>query len=157
MEPPAGGCAPRTGADEPRTRSAQIVYEVMHELEQRGADLNEALALVEVGGWSPAMVILDAMEKTAGDPQSIQAELNDQPGVCLKLTGPLATCDAAVDAAERIADQMQVDHGGGRHCGARRRGFAVAYEAQARLQPVDRAGHRDHPGYSPEKKERTHV
>jgi hypothetical protein len=37
---------------------------------------------VEIPGWSPAMVILDAMEKTAGV-RVLQAELNDQPGVCL--------------------------------------------------------------------------
>ena len=53
------------------------------------------------------MVILDAMEKTAGV-RVIQAELNDQPGVCLKLEGPLADVRAAVDAAARVADEMQV-------------------------------------------------
>jgi microcompartment protein CcmL/EutN len=63
--------------------------------------------LVEVGGWSPGMVILDAMEKTARV-RVLQAELNDQPGVCLKLTGPLGDIRAAAQAAEAIADQMQV-------------------------------------------------
>jgi microcompartment protein CcmL/EutN len=62
---------------------------------------------VEVGGWSPGMVILDAMEKTARV-RVLQAELNDQPGVCLKLTGPLGDIRAAAQAAEAIADQMQV-------------------------------------------------
>jgi len=53
------------------------------------------------------MVILDAMEKTARV-RVLQAELNDQPGVCLKLTGPLGDIRAAAQAAEAIADQMQV-------------------------------------------------
>ena len=53
------------------------------------------------------MVILDAMEKTAGI-RVIQAELNDQPGVCMKLAGPLGDVRAAVAAAEQVAAQMQV-------------------------------------------------
>jgi microcompartment protein CcmL/EutN len=53
------------------------------------------------------MVILDAMEKTARV-RVLQAELNDQPGVCLKLTGPLGDIRAAAQAAEAIAGQMQV-------------------------------------------------
>ena len=67
----------------------------------------EAVVFVEVGGWSPGMVILDAMEKTAGV-RVLQAELNDQPGVCLKMTGTLGDARAAADSAEQIARQMQV-------------------------------------------------
>lgn len=52
------------------------------------------------------MVILDTMEKTAGI-RVLQAELNDQPGVCLKLTGPLADLKAAAEAAQAIADAMR--------------------------------------------------
>jgi carbon dioxide concentrating mechanism protein CcmO len=48
------------------------------------------------------MVILDAMEKTAGV-RVIQTELNDSPGVCLKLHGPLADIEAATRAAEDTA------------------------------------------------------
>ena len=66
---------------------------------------NQALALIEIGGWSPAMVILDAMEKTAGV-RVIQTELNDSPGVCLKLHGPLADIEAAARAAEDTARAM---------------------------------------------------
>jgi microcompartment protein CcmL/EutN len=62
-----------------------------------------SLVLVEVPGWSPAMVILDEMEKTSGV-RVLQAELNDRPGVCLKLTGPLADIEAAAGAARRIAE-----------------------------------------------------
>jgi microcompartment protein CcmL/EutN len=42
------------------------------------------------------------MEKTAGV-RVVQAELNDQPGVCLKLVGPLADVQAAADAAAAVA------------------------------------------------------
>lgn len=66
----------------------------------------QALALIEVGGWSPAMVILDAMEK-GGCVELLQTELNDGPGVCMKLTGPLGDIRSAAEAAERIAGQMQ--------------------------------------------------
>jgi microcompartment protein CcmL/EutN len=68
--------------------------------------LNGALALIEIGGWSPAMVVLDAMEKTAGV-RILQTELNDSPGVCLKLYGSLGDVQAAAQAAEMTADAMQ--------------------------------------------------
>jgi ethanolamine utilization protein EutM len=63
------------------------------------------LALIEIGGWSPAMVVVDAMEKTAGV-RVLQTELNDSPGVCLKLVGALADVKAAVEAAEATAQRM---------------------------------------------------
>jgi len=50
--------------------------------------LNGALALIEIGGWAAAMVVLDAMEKCAFV-RVLQTELNDRPGVCLKLLGSL--------------------------------------------------------------------
>lgn len=62
---------------------------------------------MELGGWSPAMVVLDAMEKTARV-RVLQAELNDQPGVCLKLTGEVADLEAAAQSAERVAKAMDV-------------------------------------------------
>ena len=53
------------------------------------------------------MVVLDAMEKTARV-RVLQAELNDQPGVCLKLTGALADLEAAAESAKRVAQAMDV-------------------------------------------------
>jgi microcompartment protein CcmL/EutN len=44
--------------------------------------------LIEIGSWTAAMVVLDAMEKMAGV-RVLQTELNDRPGVCLKLHGSL--------------------------------------------------------------------
>ncbi|MGC1461886.1 MAG: BMC domain-containing protein [Terracidiphilus sp.] len=45
-----------------------------------------AVALIGIGGWSPAMVVFDAMEKCA-NVRVIQAKLNGAPGVCMKLHG----------------------------------------------------------------------
>ena len=66
----------------------------------------EALALIEIGGWSPAMVVLDAMEKCAGV-RVLETELNDSPGVCMKLSGRLGDIEAATRAAEETAGAMQ--------------------------------------------------
>ncbi|MCC7154889.1 MAG: BMC domain-containing protein [Bryobacterales bacterium] len=66
-----------------------------------------ALALIEVGGWSPAMVILDAMEKS-GNVELLQTEFNDQPGVCMKLSGPLGDIRSAVDAAGMMAQRLEL-------------------------------------------------
>ena len=55
-----------------------------------------------MGGWSPGLVIVDAMEKAAGV-RVIQLELNDNPGVCMKFAGPLGDIRAAVEAARVIA------------------------------------------------------
>ena len=65
-----------------------------------------ALALVEIGGWSPAMVVLDAMEKNA-QVRVLQTELNDSPGVCIKLAGRIADVQSAARAAQEAADAMQ--------------------------------------------------
>ena len=51
------------------------------------------------------MVVLDAMEKT-GNVRVLQSELNDAPGVCLKLSGALADLQAAAKAAEETAERM---------------------------------------------------
>ena len=53
------------------------------------------------------MVVLDAMEKMAGV-RVLQTELNDRPGVCLKLLGSLGDVEAAAVAAEATAGAMQV-------------------------------------------------
>jgi microcompartment protein CcmL/EutN len=66
----------------------------------------EALALIEIGGWSPAMVVLDAMEKSA-NVRVLQTELNDAPGVCMKLYGRISDIESAARAAEQIASAMQ--------------------------------------------------
>jgi len=69
-------------------------------------DRPEALAIIEIGGWTPAMVVLDAMEKTA-NVRVLQTELNDAPGVCIKLTGRIGDIQSAARAAEAAAEAMQ--------------------------------------------------
>jgi microcompartment protein CcmL/EutN len=69
-------------------------------------DKPEALAIIEIGGWTPAMVVLDAMEKTA-NVRVLQTELNDAPGVCIKLAGRIGDIQSAARAAEVAAEAMQ--------------------------------------------------
>ena len=66
---------------------------------------NQALGILEVTGFTPAMVALDAMEKAA-DISVLQAELNDFYGVCLKIVGSTANVSAALAAGKAVADQM---------------------------------------------------
>lgn len=68
--------------------------------------MNEALALIEIGGWAAAMVVLDAMEKCAGV-RVLQTELNDSPGVCMKLYGRLGDIESAARAAQETAGAMK--------------------------------------------------
>jgi microcompartment protein CcmL/EutN len=66
-----------------------------------------ALGLIEIAGWSPSMVVLDAMEKAAGV-ELFQVELNDLAGAMMKITGPLGAVRAAIDAGRRLAEEMRV-------------------------------------------------
>lgn len=63
--------------------------------------------MVEIGGWSPAMVVLDAMEKGASV-RLLQTELNDSPGVCLKLHGSVGDLESAARVAEETAAGMEI-------------------------------------------------
>ena len=68
--------------------------------------MSKALALVEIGSWSTALVVLDAMEKQ-GTVRLLQVELNDAPGVCLKLLASVADAASCLRAAQAIAGRMQ--------------------------------------------------
>jgi len=57
------------------------------------------LALLEITGYTPAMVALDAMEKAA-QVRVVQMELNDFYGVFLKVAGDSSSLRAAVAAAQ---------------------------------------------------------
>jgi microcompartment protein CcmL/EutN len=61
--------------------------------------------MLETTGFTPAMVALDAMDKTASI-QVLQAEINDFLGVIIKIAGPVDAVKAAIEAGQRIADQM---------------------------------------------------
>lgn len=67
--------------------------------------MNEALGILEVTGFTPAMVALDAMDKATGV-RVLQVESNDFYGVVLKVTGPQAAIAAAIEAGKSIAEQM---------------------------------------------------
>lgn len=67
---------------------------------------DSACGILETTGWTPAMVALDAMEKTAKI-QLWQVELNDFYGTCLKIRGSVDSVRAAIDVGHRIADSMQ--------------------------------------------------
>jgi microcompartment protein CcmL/EutN len=66
-----------------------------------------AMGLIEIGGWSPSMVVLDRMEKTA-DVSLFQVELNDLAGAMIKIMGPLGAVTAAIEAGRALAEEMQV-------------------------------------------------
>jgi len=61
---------------------------------------------VEIGGWSLGMMVLDGMEKAASV-DLLQTELNDSPGVCLKLCGSVADVQMATQAAEDMARRLE--------------------------------------------------
>jgi carbon dioxide concentrating mechanism protein CcmO len=93
-----------------------------------------ALGLVEFGAWSSAMVVLDAMEKNAAV-AVLQTELNDAPGVCIKLTGRVADVESAARAAREIAEAMQTRVLA--HVIARpAEGSCAAYEAKPDFNPL---------------------
>ena len=70
--------------------------------------MSDALALIEVSGWSPGMLILDAMEKSASV-RLLQVELNERPGVCIKMTGALGAVQAATQVAAAMAGALRVE------------------------------------------------
>jgi microcompartment protein CcmL/EutN len=67
--------------------------------------IGSGLAVVEVTGLCPSLVVLDAMEKASGV-RLLQAELNDFYGVCMKVRGDAAQLRAAVAAGQEAATRM---------------------------------------------------
>lgn len=67
--------------------------------------MNEVLGILEVTGFTPAMVALDTMDKASGV-RVLQVESNDWYGVVLKVTGSQAAIMAAIDAGKAVAEQM---------------------------------------------------
>lgn len=67
-----------------------------------------SLGLIEIKGWSPTIVALDAMTKAA-TVRVLQVELNDLYGACIKVTGETADVEAAVAAGREAAAQMGVE------------------------------------------------
>lgn len=65
----------------------------------------ESLGVLETKGFTPALVALDVMEKSASI-RIFQAELNDFGGVVLKIVGDSASVAAAIEAGRRAAETM---------------------------------------------------
>ena len=70
--------------------------------------MKDALGLIEITGLAPALVALDVLDKAA-EVRLVQAELNDQLGALIKITGEPAAVRAAVGAAEAAARAMRVN------------------------------------------------
>ncbi|QDU29940.1 hypothetical protein ETAA8_50580 [Anatilimnocola aggregata] len=67
---------------------------------------SEALGILEVTGFTPAMAALDAMEKAAGI-RLVQAESNDWLGMVLKVQGDVSSVQAAIEAGKEVAERMK--------------------------------------------------
>lgn len=67
--------------------------------------MNDALGILEVTGFTPAMVALDAMEKASGV-RVLQTESNDFYGVVLKITGQQAAVATAITAGKAAAESL---------------------------------------------------
>jgi microcompartment protein CcmL/EutN len=70
-----------------------------------GAAMREALGMLETIGFTPGLVALDAMSKTA-TVRVLQAELNDLLGVIIKILGEVDAVQAALAAGLAVARQM---------------------------------------------------
>jgi carbon dioxide concentrating mechanism protein CcmO len=68
--------------------------------------VNQALGILEVTGFTPAMIALDCMDK-AGDITLLQTESNDFYGVVLKVQGSVANVMSAIAAGKEAAEKMQ--------------------------------------------------
>ena len=70
--------------------------------------MNDTLGLLETLGYTPAMVALDVMEKSAPI-RVLQAELNDLLGVMVKIAGDAASVEAAIQSGHAAAEKMSSD------------------------------------------------
>ena len=90
--------------------------------------------MVEIGGWSLGMMVLDAMEKSA-NVELLQTELNDSPGVCLKMAGPVSDVKLAAQAAEEMGQRLETKVTA-HVIPAPAEGSQTAYEAQPDFNPL---------------------
>jgi microcompartment protein CcmL/EutN len=67
--------------------------------------VHDSLGILETTGWTPAMVALDAMLKTASI-RVLQAELNDFLGVVIKILGSTDDVRTAIDAGRDVAEML---------------------------------------------------
>jgi len=65
-----------------------------------------SIGMLETTGFTPAMVALDMMSKTA-QIRVLQAEVNDFLGICIKVYGDTASVEVALAAGVEIAERME--------------------------------------------------
>jgi microcompartment protein CcmL/EutN len=68
--------------------------------------MNEALGLLETTGLTPAMAAIDTMSKAVAV-RIVQVELNDLCGVVVKIAGPAAEVQTAMEAGRKAAERMR--------------------------------------------------
>lgn len=64
-----------------------------------------ALGILEIRGFTPGIVALDAMDK-ASSIDLLQVEMNDFYGVVIKVTGSTSDVTAAIEAGKALAETM---------------------------------------------------
>ncbi len=64
--------------------------------------MEHALGILEINGWTSAMIALDSATK-ATQVRILQVEWNDMLGAVIKLFGPVASVQAAIAAGEKAA------------------------------------------------------
>jgi len=67
--------------------------------------VNDALGLLETTGYTPAIVALDTLDKTA-NVRVLQVELNDFLGVIVKVAGSVGDLRSAIAVGHAIAEKM---------------------------------------------------
>jgi len=70
-----------------------------------GSAAGTGLGLIEVHSWTASMAVVDRMEKTA-DLRLHQIEINDLYGACIKVSGPVADLESALQAGRELAQSM---------------------------------------------------
>lgn len=72
---------------------------------QERAPVSTALGLLEVRGFTPSMVALDAMDKMSSI-RVLQVEFNDFYGTVIKITGSPGDVASAIEAGRALAETM---------------------------------------------------
>lgn len=67
--------------------------------------MRQALGILETTGFTPAIVALDVMDKTATI-RIVQLELNDFLGVVIKIAGEVDAVQSAIAAGHAVAERM---------------------------------------------------
>ena len=67
--------------------------------------MNAAIGFLETTGYTPAMIALDVMCKTA-NVKALQSEVNDFLGFVVKVSGEIDAVQAAVEACNQIATEL---------------------------------------------------